>query len=127
MMISGHTEETIRQAVEKINQRFAGNITIRQLERHGTTGRSKYLDVRLGVAGTRDKSYEILPGVHVSRTLGRYGRADGRANHAASWDAHGEFFVALYHINPDTVIRTGSIANGSTVLKSRDDLRNHWR
>jgi hypothetical protein len=129
MLIAGHTEDTIRQALDAANERHDGNLAIRQLERHGKTGRSKYLDIRITVKQTRDKDGEILPGVHTTRRFGRSTQdiKGYRANAAASWDAHGEFMLELYRINPDTIIRAGSIANGGVVLKSRDDLRNHWR
>ena len=128
MQIAGHTEDTIREALERASERHANNLAIKQLERHGTTGRSKYLNVRITVRQTRDKDGRILPGVHTSRRFGRSGRLDSyRANHSASWDAHGEFMLELYRINPDTIIRAGSISNGGVVLKSRDDLRDHWR
>jgi hypothetical protein len=126
MQVAGHSEESITQAVQSASARLGDNLDIRQLQRHGKTGKSRYLDVRITVKQTRDKNGHVLPGVHVSRTYGR--TRDGmRANHAADWNAHGEFMLELYKINPETVIRAGGISSGGVVLKSREDLRNHWR
>lgn len=129
MLVAGHTEDTVRRALERANERLGGNLNFTQLERHGKTGRSKYLDVRITVKQTRDKDGNILPGVHKTRIFGRSTQdiKGYRANSSASWDAHGEFMLELYRFNPETIIRAGGIAWGSVVLKSRDDLRRHWR
>lgn len=122
MKIAGHTEGTIREALEAANEIYDGNLTIRDIHRDGKTGRSKYLNVRITVKETRSESGEIMPGVHTTRIFGR----GLRANSAASWNAHGEFMARLFAINPETVIRSGSIANGGVVLKTRGEMIAHW-
>src|SRR5215212_1463355 len=103
MQIAGHTEDTVHLALARASERLGNNLKFKQLERHGKTGRSKYLDVRITVKQTRDKAGNILPGVHKTRIFGRRtSDVKGyRADPAASWDAHGEFMLELYRINPE--------------------------
>lgn len=124
MLVAGHTEETVREALARANSYHDGNLDIHQLERSGTTGRSKYLKVRITVKETRGRDGEVLPGVLTARNFGS-GRPE-RAFRKASWDAHGYFMAELFNVNPDTLIRIGSVANGGVHLRSGDDLIAHW-
>lgn len=95
MLAKKCTESQLHEALEAINKQYADNIRFKRLDQQGRNFR-----FTLTVASSK------APG-------GRLGFPDyntGKQRHiaAACWHVHGEFFEALFSINPEAEIVTAS-------------------
>ncbi len=86
MQINKVTQEELNKALEIVNKRYEGNITL-----------SAY---------PQGKNFKVHLG-YTNRKLKGVGRASsGRANGSACWHVYGWFFEVLLDINPNATIKT---------------------
>jgi hypothetical protein len=100
MIAKNVTESDLQSALDQVNKKYADNIKFKRLDYQGR-------NIRFTLTVNSSKN----PG-------GRLGFPDndGKQKHlaAACWHAHGDFFDALFSINPSAVI----VANGSIITSN---------
>jgi len=90
MRIRKCTHNDLFIALEKVNEKFAGNICFADGTPHRYANRDKDWRVRLGVHDSRGIGAKIS-----IRYFGLEGEQHLRRSHSACWHVHGHFFDAL--------------------------------
>lgn len=85
-MITNASQSELHQALDKINEKYEGNIFFNTI-----LNKEKRVSFTLAA---------------VSGKYGSRNSASGRKMPKASWHAHGDFFDALFEINPDCFVRS---------------------
>jgi hypothetical protein len=90
MKLSHGTQDDLKMALEMINKRYNDNIIFNRFDNAGFT---------LRVKNSKGPGARL----HIDRYAGKE-----RRSISACWHVHGDFFDALFEINPKAVIRTGN-------------------
>ena len=90
MRISKATVEDLQKALESVNKKYNGNVIFNRLEAKRFT---------LKVKSSREAGAKL--GYQVNK------RGDRRKTTSACWHVHGDFFEALFEVNPQAVVYAG--------------------
>lgn len=105
MLIRKVSEQELNKAMDAVNKKYNGNVTWNNFVKDGSGYR-----VTLKVLDSKK------PGHRLHRSYGFNGLHSERRSRSACWHVHGDFFDALFDINPNVTIRTGK-----DVMRSKAD------
>ncbi len=110
MIIKHTTKEELDKALEKINEKYDGNVVYNAIEDLKTVKSPSYR-VTLKVKDSTKAGHRL----GFSLTT----KGNRRRMVSACWHVHGDFFDALLEINEDVIIKTGD--------KSVDKTGGNWQ